>query len=613
NIPDNLTQVKTDLDKLSSELDVLSHKNTAPLYSLSSANTTLTKRIANIDNAEGLLAELDSLKDKLKGKIDSNSLYQNDLLEKTISLKKALETAIEEGKSQDALRLWDKILGSLKNTNGKVHKQIEQSTSEFKSKIDELRNWKIFASTEKKKELIAQIEHLEESKMHAADKARHIRKLHEQWKLLGKSHHNETLWTQFKTLSDLAYKPCKEYFKERKKAMANNLKQRREICTQLESFLEQLDLEQLQLSSLNKIEKQAQQEWKDHAPVEQNKIKLIQKRYHDILNKFRKIRKNITKQHSGMKLDLIKKAQELSESDDNKMAMDEAKKLQQQWKEIGPSNYKDDNQYWKDFRAACDKIFQKRDSQKNKTREDKQKLQLQLNTIVSSLEKFMLLDDETLRSSRDAYKDIQQSFSALLSPKSKYEHTRLLENHNELSRKIEHRFSALPSKKQLDLKRILDIKIAFCQRVETRLLACQTTDEFSVAVQEFQAGFEGMEESSSPSHNKLLAARLTQDLACSSQESLKLLSEQQSELARVLSVEMEIRASIDSPVSDQSLRMKMQLDQLKQGFGQQKPSSEANRKYAQEVALRVHCLGPIDTELHQELNNRVARAAKKLG
>ena len=37
--------------------------------------------------------------------------------------------------------------------------------------------------------------------------------------------------------------------------------------------------------------------------------------------------------------------------------MREAKELQQSWKKIGPTSYKDDKKLWESFRSACDDIF----------------------------------------------------------------------------------------------------------------------------------------------------------------------------------------------------------------------------------------------------------------
>ena len=59
--------------------------------------------------------------------------------------------------------------------------------------------------------------------------------MHQEWKALGHSNQNEQLWKEFKKVSDEAYEPCKEHFKQRKQLMNDNLLKRREICDTLEA------------------------------------------------------------------------------------------------------------------------------------------------------------------------------------------------------------------------------------------------------------------------------------------------------------------------------------------------------------------------------------------
>ena len=57
-----------------------------------------------------------------------------------------------------------------------------------------------YPPTEKKKELITQMQHLIDSKMHASDRSKSISKMHKEWKTLGRSSQNEQFWKEFKKL-----------------------------------------------------------------------------------------------------------------------------------------------------------------------------------------------------------------------------------------------------------------------------------------------------------------------------------------------------------------------------------------------------------------------------
>ncbi len=66
------------------------------------------------------------------------------------------------------------------------------------------------------------------------------------------------------------------------------------------------------------------------------------------------------KENKEKKEALISKAQELQHSEDWKATADAIKKLQEQWKAVGPADSKDEQKLWQKFRSFCDHFFQKR-------------------------------------------------------------------------------------------------------------------------------------------------------------------------------------------------------------------------------------------------------------
>ena len=344
----------------SAELEAkkLSYKNTARLFEL---RGQLRKILTKLDDADVELKETtERLLTENTEKIEKNTSYQEKLKAETEGLLLTLKEALEAGNSETAIQCWDKIQGNISNTANLIRAELQKAAAEHKAKITELRDWKTFAATEKKKELVVQMQHLLESKMHASDRSKNISKMHKELKELGRSNQNEQLWKEFKTVSDKAYEPCKEYFKQRKQQMAENFLKRIEICYMLESEQENLNREEPDLSQLNKLLSQAEKDWKQYAPIEQSKIKSLQKRFYGIVNQLRKLRKSGASKNAKMKQELLTQAQALTTLEDNKKAMNEAKRLQQEWKIIGPTSYKEDNKYWLEFRAACDKVFYKR-------------------------------------------------------------------------------------------------------------------------------------------------------------------------------------------------------------------------------------------------------------
>jgi len=139
----------------------------------------------------------------LAEKIEKNRSHQDALKQSTETLLVNLQKALDVGQSHDALTTWDKIQGNISNTSGKLKSILLGQANEYRLKLNELRDWKIFAATDKKKILIQQMQNLLESKMHASDKAKHIGSMHKEWKTLGRSNQNEELWRKLFTLRTL--------------------------------------------------------------------------------------------------------------------------------------------------------------------------------------------------------------------------------------------------------------------------------------------------------------------------------------------------------------------------------------------------------------------------
>jgi len=602
-----------EFDTVEKEATKLSYKNTARLFELRSQLRKLLARLAETETE--LATKIASLQENIAEKITKNNEYQEQLKTKTEELLTVLAEALEAGNSENATQCWDKIQGNISNTANQVRAELLKQSNVHKEKLIELRDWKIFAATEKKKALIAQMQHLIDSKMHASDRSKNISKMHKEWKTLGRSSQNEQLWKEFKKLSDRAYEPCKEYFKERKQLMAENLRKRREICDSLEAehkLLQEAD-DEPDISKLNKLLNDSEKDWKSYAPIEQSKIKSLQKRFYETVNQLRKLRKSKLSVSAKQKQELIGQAQELTKVDDNKHAMNEAKRLQQEWKKIGPTSYREDQKYWQDFRAACDTIFSKRNGASNELREDLKKIETRLNEILAALDTIAKKDDSAFRESRASYQDLAQEFSNSLDPRIKSQRKRLLDRFNAVKRQIDSRFRALPDKRQQQLMQTILEKASTLHEFEKTLLSESNAEKFSSLKQAFDSdAYKNSDKSGNAEVDELLNARLNAVLSAKSNAEIAKLCKQSEDMFRQLCVQAEIRADIDSPAEDRSLRMKLQLEQLQSGFGQAKPEPKQNLKYAMTTELRSIALGPLDEPARKIFTVRLNEVLQKL-
>lgn len=610
-VPEVAPDPVTELPRLEQVLSKLSYKNTEVL---NSARNSLNKvrKVAAAASPE-LEAQAAALHTTMTEKLDKNRAYQEQLQQQTSELLQQLQQALDAGQSHDALPTWDKIQGNISNTSGKIRSGLQKQANVHKEKLNELRDWKAFAATEKKKELIAQMQHLLESKMHAADRSKHIGKMHQEWKSLGRSNQNEQLWREFKKLSDKAYEPCKEYFKQRKQLLATNYARRREICELLESELAKVDADNPNISELNKLLNQTGKDWKESAPIEQSKIKSMQKRYFAAVNQLRKVRKHSLRGNGAQKQEFIAQANALAQSEDRQHAMSEAKRLQQEWKKIGPTSFREDRQYWEDFRAACDKIFEKRNQEGTQHHEKSKQDDGRLHEILQAIEAVLALDDAAFRESRAQYQELAQQFSNSPQPRHGHQAKRLQEQFNGLKRKIDTRFKLLPDKKQLLLKTQVMERAKLLRELEEQLFACTDDAQFLAVRERFdRAAWDALAASGNKNYDKALQDRLQCILQSNSLQALRDAAQKCAKQVRTLCIELEIRANIDTPTEDQNQRMQIQLAQLKNGFGKLKPDPKENSTFAMEAELHSACLGPLESNEQKLFSERLAGAIRKL-
>ncbi len=300
--------------------------------------------------------------------LKQNRQHQQQLRSRLRGQLVALGEALEEGRSKEAIALWDRIQGGIQQCSDKLRTVMQKEAAAHKGEVLKLRDWRNYAATEKKRELIAEMAKLPNAGLAPPALARRIQQMHERWKALGRSEKNEKLWREFKTLSDKAHAPCKQYFQQRKQRMAQNLRARTEVCEKLEQKLTELSSGKIHILKLNQFAAECAAVWKQHAPLEQSKIKPLQKRYFMALKKLVQLRNAALDENTVRKRKCLARAKELAALEDAVRAGEEARKLQTEWKRLGPADFRVEKKLREEFRAVCDSIFKSRVEQQEKDR-----------------------------------------------------------------------------------------------------------------------------------------------------------------------------------------------------------------------------------------------------
>jgi len=407
-----------------------------------------------------------------------------------------------------------------------------------------------------KQALIASMTALGDSEMHLATRARRIHALQESWHAHGTPDESDPLWQQFNELGRLAFEPCKTYFQERKKLMRHNLAERKQICEQLEAWAASLnDEKDADIGEINRLEKQAREQWKKYAPVPQKQVAALQGRFNDVLKALRNARRKTLLAHAARKKELVGQAEALLAAEDLQGALQEAKRLQKEWKKIGPAPHKEERQLWETFRKHCDALFARRPAPSGKA------------------------GPKRGAAARDAQAGTKPGARGgrPTAPRIARKHQSLLD--------------ALAPAAQL------------CREAEEQRLAGQSPDTAAL-----QAEWEAIELPSNESSRQLLEQRYAQ-LTGDSEDGKALQTQltANTEQARLLCIELEIQAGIDSPPEDRPLRMQRQLEHLKQGLGQGLADASTRSQKLGEALITLLCTGPLKPDDRAAFEKRLLR------
>ncbi|KEF31748.1 hypothetical protein D777_02097 [Marinobacter nitratireducens] len=308
---------------------------------------------------------------KLAGKRKQQPVIDKADAEKQKALAAQLEATIEQlDAALEAKQL--KESKQLLKTAQQQHRSLDQRHGRafqarmqlLNGQLRELSDWQGFATEPKQIALCEQMEYLAEQPMEPEAKAERIKELQNEWRELGGSS-DRTLWTRFKKASDKAYEPCKAYFSAKSGLKQANLDKRNAICDELESFLSNADWSTIEWKAAEKIHQTARQEWKAAWPVEFRDNRSVQKRFDDLLKKLESPLNEERLKNEALKQDIVDQANALIEHEPLHDAMNQAKRLQADWKAIGITRHREDRKMWQAFRKACDQIFARRDAQRS--------------------------------------------------------------------------------------------------------------------------------------------------------------------------------------------------------------------------------------------------------
>jgi len=228
---------------------------------------------------------------------------------------------------------------------------------------DRFQRW---ANAAVQEELCARMEDLarlsEEPGAEAAAASRGLRELMELWKAAGPAppERSLSLWNRFKAARDRVRERSDAFHAQQVEEQGRNLLLKEALCEKAEALSGSSDW----LKTSEAIQA-LQAEWKTIGPVSRGQEKAVWERFRKACDQFFARRqedlvrrKEEWSRNLAAKVLLCERVEALAGSRDWKGTAAEIKKLQAEWKGIGPVKRSQSDAIWNRFRGACDKFFE---------------------------------------------------------------------------------------------------------------------------------------------------------------------------------------------------------------------------------------------------------------
>ena len=504
-------------------------------------------------------------------------------------------------------------LGRAKQTRVKIEKALTQFSGkdlvalqarfdDAKKTMSDISDWKNFATEPKYIELCEAMELLGTSTQHPDKRSTAMKALQQQWKELGHSDISDQYWPRFKLAADVVYKPCAEFFEQRREKREANFQQRGTFVEQMKQLLEATnwdespDYQAVQSSvrsimdgftGIKDVEHNAgQKQWKRLSKYKEAVMAKLDTAYDT----------NIEMKHQ-----LIRQTITLAEAEVTVQNLDALKMLQSRWKQVGVTRRNQDQKAWREFKEQGDIVY-------NKVQELRQGLRNETDQQLNA-HRGIIKEIQQLAKTAKNMAEADQQFSKLQAS-----YTELPELPAQLPEKLiegirrdyakacdQYRDShsrLIKNKRNQEIESLRQ-KADLCVRLEAL-----GTSALDAELEEISQQWDSITLSSNDLSSRIEARRKSAQSDLNRAE----LSAQR----RLLCIQLEIALEVDSPTEDKSLRMKYQLEQMNQsGFGSQ---SVINKETLKDKTLDWLCMPGAEPEIQAALDKRfqqVLRTGRK--
>lgn len=375
------------------------------------------------------------------------------------ALADRLQQALNDGELQRALDLERETRERLQASIGLERRQLDalrERLNGFGPQLQTLRDWQRWGVDQAREQLCSDIEALADSVGDGAGQAagdagdaggsderadddigvtavadplavaQRVREARAAWQRLDRANGaaGRTLWRRFDSACERAYRPAQTHFEQLAQQRERNLREREAVCEEIERYLATTDWDAgpdggpdggaaPDWAAVSKFEQAIGQRWRRCGPVNRGDRKAVDRRYQQALTALQDRLKAPLERELARRQTLIHQVRALAEHPDLRIAIDTVKQLQHDWRPRLNGPRRQEQALWREFRAACDAVFARRQAERDARQVEQRQRAAQQSTLCEELEGHASQQGEALLAAKPQVQALQQIWDTL--------------------------------------------------------------------------------------------------------------------------------------------------------------------------------------------------------
>lgn len=612
------------LREILGQADKLLHQ---PSEVLESDLTALKKRWTGLERPESrtlatvLQNEFEAVLGQLHERLKWQAERRDQELQELQALVGSVEKALDEGTLQRAISLHEQARKRLKSNIGLSRKQmiaLEERLHVCMPRMGELRDWRRWGTNQAREHLCEDAESLIGLEADPVIIAGSVKELRNAWKSLDGTEGgaSRSLWKRFDKACEKAYEPCQAYFDAQNRERQNNLSRREALCERLEQFEAHTDWAEVDWHEADQIWREAHKEWRKIGPVNRAERKAIERRFNAALKRLDTHLKEERTRELQRRWGLIHWVQELVQSGDLSAAIKGAKQAQAEWQATVQASRREEQALWKEFRAVCDMVFERRHSEQQAADQERQTNLDRKTALCDEIEALARVDSDGIAQAKGRVREAQEEWSSI-GPVPKIKFKAIEQRFEAACKRVGRRDKELQRLQVVNTLQGLQDRANLCSRVEA-LLGSETPGDTETVIEQARQAWKEL-----PSLRTSLVDPIRRrfNMACQavaegpeSREALRQNLQANLKQKQALCLHMEVLAGVESPPEFAQARMQFQVERLSESLNKREgaKSPEEVREEAWQIEQQWYLLGLLPAEQNAVLNERFKRALNAL-